>query len=39
MDDVSFATCIQDADWSGSYLYMKWLIHGHPLLRIFARVV
>jgi hypothetical protein len=23
MDEVSFATCIQDADWSGLYLYMK----------------
>ena len=23
MDEVSFATCIQDADWAGSYLYMK----------------
>ncbi len=23
MDEVSFASCIQDADWAGSYLYMK----------------
>ena len=23
MDEVSFATCIQDADWAGTYLYMK----------------
>lgn len=23
MDDVSFATCIQDADWAGFYLYIK----------------
>lgn len=23
MDEVSFATCIQDANWHGGYLYMK----------------
>ena len=23
LDDVSFAACIQDADWAGGYLYMK----------------
>jgi hypothetical protein len=23
MDEVSFATCIQDANWHGAYLYMK----------------
>jgi len=23
MDDVSFATCIQNADWAGFYLYIK----------------
>jgi hypothetical protein len=23
MDEISFATCIQDADWAGTYLYMK----------------
>lgn len=23
MDDISFATCLQKADWAGSYLYLK----------------
>jgi hypothetical protein len=23
LDDVSFETCIKNADWAGSYLYMK----------------
>jgi hypothetical protein len=34
LDDVSYETCLHNADWAGYYLYMRWhQLPGHPQLR------